>query len=739
MVAKVETVVASQKEERWLPVRGDATASLGAYLVDEKKELPDTDTFEKIVQSSLDIVSRCKPFTSEDGSKTGLVVGYVQSGKTMSMTTVASLARDSGCRLVILLAGVTEILLKQTARQRLRPYLLNKPDQRSGWRLLDTVDNVNLESRRSEIAGWLEDLRRPEIPEDRRRPIFITVMKNHAHLAHLHDLLSSLNLKGLPALVMDDEADQAGLDTNAARQAAGKTSEASTTHRRITDIRRALPNHTYLQYTATAQGPLLISLANILSPDFACVLEPGAGYTGGTAFFIDRPELVRSIPRDALFDVGAAPPEPPDSLVEAMREFFIGVAVGLFRKASGHRSMLIHPSPRKDDHDAFLRFARNIKKAWERGLRLPSTDPSHEGVLEEFRVAYDDLKKTAPNLPTFDEVATELSYALGDTPIWKVNSEDGNEVDWDQSYSHILVGGDKLNRGYTVEGLTVTYMPRTPGSWNADTIQQRARFFGYKAKYLGLCRIYLHHDVEDAYREYVQHEEDVRAQLKEHQGRPLREWKRTFLLDHRMHPTRANILSERVERPELDGWFRQNYPHVAEPDLLVANRDLADRLIEMGGGKFLPDPRHPAHSCAELRLQDVFDAFLVDYHCFEGDMDAWFHTLMWLGELLQEKPEARCFVVNIEGGRPRERALDKRDKRENRRINQLFQGHSSKRGGDAYPGDEAFRKETMVTLQLHRLNVIPATHENSRPVSAIAVRFPEEFARDVVVQRKKGQ
>ena len=74
-----------------------------------------------------------------------------------------------------------------------------------------------------------------------------------------------------------------------------------------------------------------------------------------------------------------------------------------------------------------------------------------------------------------------------------------------------------MDRGFTVEGLTVTYMPRSVGVGNADTIQQRARFFGYKQSYLGYCRVYLDEDARDAYIDYVEHEEDMRRRLAEHQ------------------------------------------------------------------------------------------------------------------------------------------------------------------------------------------------------------------------------
>ena len=95
-----------------------------------------------------------------------------------------------------------------------------------------------------------------------------------------------------------------------------------------------------------------------------------------------------------------------------------------------------------------------------------------------------------------------------------------------------------MDRGFTVEGLTVTYMPRGPGVGNADTIQQRGRFFGYKRSYLGFCRTYLEQDVLTAFEEYVVHEEEMRRQLQQlhDSGNPLSEWTRAFILSANENP-----------------------------------------------------------------------------------------------------------------------------------------------------------------------------------------------------------
>jgi len=727
-----ETVLIGSKDDVWSPTFGDATAALGAYLVDEKHELPDQAAFNTIVASSLDIVKRCKPFNAVDGSKTGLVVGYVQSGKTMSMTTVASLARDSGCRLVILLAGVTEILLKQSARKRLKPYLLNKPDQRSGWLLIDTVDSVQLKKDHRERFKQSVDLwRNSSIAENKKRPIFISVMKNHHHLSHLTELLKTADLHGIPTLILDDEADQASLDNNAARRAAGKIDEASTTHERIAQLRQALPNHTYLQYTATAQAPLLISVENILSPDFACVLEPGKSYTGGKAFFLEQKGLVKPLPTDDVVEDESAPPE---LLYQAMLEFYVGVAIGLLEEDKGKRSMLVHPSGRMNDHDVFMAHVRKVKAQWDKDLNGAET---RADVLEEFEEAFKRLKTTAPSLPPWELVADELPFALSETQLWKVNSEDGAEVDWDMAYGHLLVGGDKLNRGYTVEGLTVTYMPRSAGAWNADTIQQRARFFGYKAKYLGLCRIYLHPDVLQAYRDYVHHEEHVRSQLKKHQGKPLKEWRRAFFLDHRMHPTRASVLSDPIHRVEIEGWFRQRAPHHAPTDVALAqNRATTAQLRQLcDAAGWTPFASATQHEVAELPLKTVYDTFIADYQCFDVDAESWLGIALVVGELLSKVPDAQCAIVSMGKGERRRRGQDARHN-----IAQLFEGRRPKTGTPTYGGDEVVRDPTFVTLQLHTLDVTAQKAKaTDKPlmqnVPAIALHFPHSGeSLDYVVQ-----
>lgn len=622
--ALLEARAPSADDAARYPVIGETTVGLGEYLIREGN-LADAAAYQRVRRDALSIVSHCRRFEEGDGVLTGLVVGYVQSGKTLSMTTVSALARDNGCRIIVLLAGVTTNLLQQNAN-RFKKDLRAASGRATAWRIFNSQDGLGGPDRQNlvqAVAEW----RDPGFPEAERQTLLFLVLKNHAHLDKLYELLRQVDLRSIPALILDDEADQAGLNTTP------DDAEGSTTYRKIARVRAQLPHHTYLQYTATPQAPLLIALDDMLSPAFADLVEPGDGYTGGQTFFGPGSPgwLVRTIPEHDLFKPGAPPDEPPESLLEAMRVFFVGCAVAAVQRSPRRRSMLVHPSPRTSDHGKYLRWIQAIIDRWATAMR--SADPEdREDLLLEFRAAYDDLAQSRPDLPTFEALTQRLQVSLGRVSIKEVNSQDGSEIDWDNHDDHILVGGEKLNRGFTVEGLTVTYMPRDAGEWNADTIQQRARFFGYKAHYLGLCRLYLHPDVVHAYRRYVRHEDDIRKQLADHRGRPLREWRRAFFLNAQMKPTRRNVLSDPLYRVlAKEPWFVQRQPPMDEPALSRNRRAFA---AFAAAHVFARDEAYHSHSVCEVPLAEVYRSLLVEFETRGNDVPRWFGLLVTLGGVL---------------------------------------------------------------------------------------------------------
>ena len=393
-----------------------------------------------------------------------------------------------------------------------------------------------------------------EIALDGGRTVLIPVMKNARHLDNLSALLARLRLRGVPALIIDDEADQATLNNEVQR------GTQSATYRRILALRGLVPHHTFLQYTATPQALLLINLIDVLSPAFADVLTPGPMYTGGRQFFERDMDLIREIPIADIPTPANVLRGAPPSLLAALRTFWLGVAAGILDGARGNRSMMVHPSQRTPQHADYHQWVLAVKNQWADVLASSEDDPDRQALIEAFRASYEDLARTADDLPAFEEIASRLGEALRETIVTQVNAARGRtpQPDWRQFYSHIVVGGEVLNRGVTVEGLTVSYMPRGPGNRQADTIQQRARWFGYKADYLGYCRVYLSDQMRRLYAAYVDHETRLRAQLSEFRqtGQELRNWRRAFFLDPGFRPTRNQVIDlDPVRGSFSDAWF----------------------------------------------------------------------------------------------------------------------------------------------------------------------------------------
>lgn len=693
-----------------------------------------------VLNSAVSILSKSVDPQEEAGRETGLVVGYVQSGKTLSFTTVMALARDNGFQLVIVVAGTSKLLLKQSTDRLRRDLQIEEIEGSLRWKLYtNPADNENNRRHIQQTFGEWSD---PDVAPSERATVLITVMKNHGWLRKLVRLLGHLDLASVPTLIIDDEADQASLNTLVRQQ------RQSATYQRLLEVRDAIPHHTFLQYTATPQAPLLINIIDALSPGFVEVLEPGTGYVGGQAFFTGNMSLIRVIdPKDISTDDNLLV-DPPEPLCEALRIFLLGVAAGLVEGQSGRnprRSMLVHPSQRTDSHVEYWRWISDMFDEWQRVLELPDSDGDKQDLLGEFGRDYADLADTVDGLPSFDDLARRLPRAFRKTKIEQVNARAGQtpEIDWSQSYGWILVGGQAMDRGFTVEGLIVTYMPRGPGMGNADTVQQRGRFFGYKQRYLGFCRIYLEQDALNAFEDYVAHEEDMRCQLQDvqHSGRPLSEWKRRFVLSPDLQACRRNVIEYDYVRGNYSNrWF---YPGIAEaPDeVLAANRSITSQFIAGLALEVDPDlaDREPAQRhrvCRNLSLAQVVENLIVPFRVTgAGDTSHLIGVMLQLSKALENNGDEQCTVYQVSPEFPRFRTIDA-----NGKINELFQGATRLvSGGYSYPGDSAFRDDDTVTVQLHTLQLRRGDTVVLENVPVIAIWLPRRLAVDWVAQHQNGQ
>ncbi len=736
----------------WNPFVGDETNEL---LRSKGFANPDRTLNEngvRVLDETYRIMQVCGNPNTPTNSETGIVIGYVQSGKTLSFTTLTALARDNDYQIVIIIGGTSVNLLDQSTK-RVRKDL--RIDSRYGFEQKWTqITNPHTQEDFDTITNALDQWANPTFQNSRCRTILITVMKNGSHLRNLTDLINGTNLNGVPTLIIDDEGDQASLNTRArwaARQGIDvedlTENEVSTIYRRITALRNIFPHHTFLQYTATPQANLFINIMDRLSPNFIKLLTPGDEYTGGIQFFRENPNLIREIPLNNIPNANQQLQEPPDSLLEALRVFYLGVVAGTvlesFRLPSQrNRSMLVHPSRLQGDHTTFYGWVNTIKESWRR-LLSGNDEEEKADLLRDFRVTYNDLQMTVSDLPAFEALTDyNLVHAIQYTPIVEVNSRRGAtpQINWQDSYSWILVGGQSMDRGFTVEGLTVTYMPRNVGVGNVDTIQQRARFFGYKRSYLGYCRVFLDQVTIDAYNFIVEHEEDVRNRLVgfDVNNTHLNDWDREAVLDQMLNLTRANILYDGLDRDRFgDDWYRINAPHDTE-NLIQSNNTALFDFLNPKAAMFAEDDGHAnrtqeqKHLVARISIRVCLDHLLNKLKYTRESDSATYSSLRGiLKGYLDEHPDDDCLVylmsaTSLEDWTRRTRRLDRNDE-----IQQLFQGRNPRTGEVTYPGDSEIKNENLLTIQIHLLNIRDTDFTS---VPTLAIWVPEHIGRDIIRQ-----
>lgn len=589
MTTSVTVLESVRPELLWYPEEKEFTTAF-LKLKSEEPNGPSypelTEGEDSVLLIAQRILGRCHPPSEPPGKRTGLVVGYVQSGKTMSFETVIALARDNGYGLVILLAGTKNILLDQSEDRLIKDLGIDDGD--GGW---FHENNPNI-ARKGHISDRLNSWRSNPT---RKRAVLITVLKHSGHLANLATLLQKLPLSKVPTLVIDDESDQAGLNTRAAavRRSRAGTNVASQTYSSILQVRNALPHHSYLQYTATPQANLLLAQADLLNPEFSELVTPGDAYTGGKAFFKENANLVIDIPAAQVPSSTVSLNAAPKTLLHAFRTFLLVAAHHELTRTKGkdrNRTMMVHPAVLTASHTMYKKWVETTKQTtFALVKRLQKTDPP--AAAKVFADEYAALKATFPDIsPLAELIVAMVNEVFDDFRIVEINGTQQAEkkVKWKETKYWVLVGAAKLDRGYTVEGLCVTYMPRQLGtSAGADNLQQRARFFGYKRSYLGLCRVYVQSDVADAFREYVEHEEFIREALNNHRGKPLSDWRRDFILTDLLSPTRPNVVGLDTRRIPVNGWMVPGALH-CDFAAVIENRRIFKEAVEAWKVKHAP-------------------------------------------------------------------------------------------------------------------------------------------------------
>ena len=182
MNTSVERIGGAVPQTRWAPEVGPVTKDFLERKL-KQRGAPDREAMNRVVAEAATILGRCLPPGEPKGHDAGLVVGYVQSGKTLSFTTVASLARDNGYGAVILLAG-TAVNLKGQSENRLI-IDLGLEDTQHDWRHFENPEVLKGDPGDMErvLRAWQRSL--GGVPGTVKRSLLITVLKHHKRLKNL--------------------------------------------------------------------------------------------------------------------------------------------------------------------------------------------------------------------------------------------------------------------------------------------------------------------------------------------------------------------------------------------------------------------------------------------------------------------------------------------------------------------------------------------------------------------------
>ena len=715
---------------------------------------------ERLADETYRILSGCvdpSVATSNPRKNAGLVLGYVQSGKTSSFTAATALAHDNGYKLIIVVGGVSRILLNQTFDRLQQDLELNNPDVVNRWTkvlnpkpgagpAVHQVQNLLLSHASNLHAGRIAIGPTP----------IIVVMKETSHLRNLNALLKAVagpnkdQLNGLTALIVDDECHMATPNV-------AKEDEKSRIYELMGEMRSYLPHHSILQYTATPQANLLCEVEDEFRSDFVRLLGCGPDYAGGKEFFLDKPRgrTIKSIPvsEQAIAKAARADDESVPSLRRALATYLLIAANDYHSKLKDgtHQferfSMLVHSDSTVSVHLVVQSWLTSLRNSW---LNLVRDNPTSWDRIEllrsEFEPAYNDLDFAKTDvLHPLDELFGEpLERVLEFVHIWLVDgSKNGTRSpDFNISNYNILNGGEMLAVGFTVPRLHVTPMLRSAGQGQMDTIQQRGRFFGYCGTWFDKIRVWLEEDVTRAFEGYVEEEEFLRRDLKDYDdnNKHLKGWKVRLRLNPDARPTRRNAIRREIKRfKTTEGWIDQKY-WLANTNLKASNivllkhflassgifqtpgrsmLDLVPADTKLRGGEPMTQHFHAITDLEALRL------LLVDFAVEARDRDNFNVGLETLDEIINNSilnPGGLLNQVDVfmiaHGARPNRR---RRSITEANHKVDLFQGSNRH-----YIGDRTVHSNR-ISLQIHVIDHgISDDQIEEKEVGYLALWLPQE-------------
>lgn len=463
--------------------------------------------------------------------KKGLVYGNVQAGKTASIAGVISMYASAGCQLVIVLSGITNNLRKQTQNRLAKDLRILKEPH---WYLL-TPEKDRIGKNQPYPEALLSG-NNVSIGVFKKNPYALKSLLSWIKKTANSDIWNKNQV-----LIIDDECDQYSPNVVLRDEDDGSEYKHSSINGLIVDLLHLFPRVSYVGYTATPFANVLNELPgneSLYPEDFIYALDKNDDYYGSEKIFgsdddvetetLDAVNIVESDEYRKLKN--GIEDEVPDAMRTAINYFIIATACKYKRGLHGFSTMLVHIDLRTAVHANTESVVTNYINSLKQKLRNKD-----EETLSEFKSIWDSEKERNPIdrikrlfpsavkneayylIPNFEELFPEILNVIDDSNLEIVvdNStrpaEQRLNYDEDNPHAIIVIGGNTLSRGLTLEGLLVSYFVRTSSTY--DTLLQMGRWFGYRSKYEDLSRIWMTENLENNFRFLCTVENEIRDEI----------------------------------------------------------------------------------------------------------------------------------------------------------------------------------------------------------------------------------
>lgn len=542
----------------------------------------------------------------------GMVVGHVQSGKTGNYAGLVCKAADAGYKFIVVIAGGTNNLRNQTQHrlneafvgldrgQQVGAGIGNSPQEKMPICLTTTERDFN----KTDADRNSQGLNFQIITV----PVLIVIKKNTSALKNVITWLGNQYRNRIPdhsMLIIDDESDYASINTNDADR------DPTQINRRIRELITMFNKGSYVAYTATPYANIFIdheatseALGDDLFPkDFIYAIDAPSNYFGARRIFIDTddrhlipiPEAdLEFLPLRHKKDTLIA--RLPESMYEAVRLFIINVAIRSIRGQGGsHNSMLIHASRFTLMHEQLTRLVEDYLKQLQldfTSFGMLKNPEEQSSVIAETLNTFRAIVQPANENEGWPFVAKSIAETIPSVIVREVHQRSRIRLEYrsDIVTNAIAVGGASLSRGYTLEGLSVSYFMRNTVFY--DTLMQMGRWFGYRPGYEDLCRVYMPEQTIDHFRTIIEATEDLIDSLK-----AMAENNRTpndFGLAVRQHPDSALQITARNKQRnvrefyfdmKLDGHLKETAYLPSDKNQRASNLEAINHLIEKLGSE----------------------------------------------------------------------------------------------------------------------------------------------------------